>query len=57
MTEATAGISSAMADMLSNVMVLSIVSIGLNIFMICLVIAALIMAIIYLARKNRHVDD
>ena len=49
--------TAALIEKMNGVMVLSIVSIGLNMLMTGLVIAALIMCIIYLARKNKRQDD
>ena len=49
--------AAALIEKMNGVMVLSIVSIGLNMLMTGLVIAALIMCIIYLARKNKRQDD
>lgn len=47
----------ALAERMNGVMVLAIVSIGLNMLMTGLVIAALIMAIIYFARRSRRGED
>ena len=49
--------AAALIEKMNGVIVLSIVSIGLNMLMTGLVIAALIMCIIYLARKNKRQDD
>lgn len=49
--------AAALIEKMNGVMVLSIVSIGLNMLMTGLVIAELIMCIIYLARKNKRQDD
>ena len=47
----------ALMERLNGVMVLAIVSIGLNMLMTGLVIAALIMAVIYFARRSRRGED
>ena len=54
MTEAALA---ALMERLNGVMVLAIVSIGLNMLMTGLVIAALIMAVIYFARRSRRGED
>ena len=54
MTEAALA---ALMERLNGVMVLAIVSMGLNMLMIGLVIAALIMAVIYFARRSRRSED
>ena len=47
----------ALIEKMNGVMVMAIVSMGLNMLMAGLIIAALIMCIIYLARKNKQCDD
>ena len=49
--------AAALIEKINDVIVLSIVSIRLTMLMTGLVIAALIMSIIYLARKNKRQDD
>lgn len=47
----------SLIEKMNGVMILSIVSIGLNMLVTGLTIAALIMCIIYLARKNKRNRD
>ncbi len=44
----------ALTEKINAVMILSIVSIGMNILLTGLVIAALIVGIVYIARKNKR---